>query len=110
MMLRLSFGMLSSPKGLCAESARAVTGRQCPHSGEGGDFFLPFGQVFFNEKLHIFAPSGQLETHQSMFSTRKIGIFGHFGRGLAAYFGALLVGWLVVVARGLYLARRLSIL
>ena len=23
------------PKGLRAESARAVTGRQCPHSGEG---------------------------------------------------------------------------
>ena len=29
----------------------------------------------------------------------KIGIFGHFGPGLAASFGALLVGWLVVVAR-----------
>ena len=37
----------------------------------------------------------------------KIGIFGHFGRGLAVYFGALLVGWLVVVARELYLARHL---
>ena len=29
---------LSSPKGLRAESARAVTGRPCPHSGEGEDF------------------------------------------------------------------------
>ena len=28
-----------------------------------------------------------------------IGIFGHFGPGLACSFGALLVGWLVVVAR-----------
>ena len=27
------------------------------------------------------------------------GIFGHFGTGLAASFGALLVGWLVIVAR-----------
>ena len=26
-------------KGLCADSARAVTGRRCPHSGEGEDFF-----------------------------------------------------------------------
>ena len=30
----------------------------------------------------------------------EIGIFGHFGPGLAASFGALSVGWLVVVARG----------
>ena len=31
--------LLSSPrKGLRAESARAVTGRQCPHSGVGEDF------------------------------------------------------------------------
>ena len=36
-----------------------------------------------------------------------IGIFVHFGPGLAGSFGALLVGWLVVVARGLYLARHL---
>ena len=26
------------PKGLRAESARAVTGRRCPHSGKGEDF------------------------------------------------------------------------
>ena len=37
----------------------------------------------------------------------KIVIFGHFGPGLAGSFGALLVGWLVVVARGLYLARHI---
>ena len=37
----------------------------------------------------------------------KIGIFVHFGPGLASSFGALLVGWLVVVACGLYLARHL---
>ena len=35
----------------------------------------------------------------------KIGIFGHFRPGHAGLFVALLVGWLVVVARGLYLAR-----
>ena len=37
----------------------------------------------------------------------KIGIFGQFGPGHAGFFGALLVGGLVVVARGLYLARHL---
>ena len=37
----------------------------------------------------------------------KIGIFVHFRPGLAGSFGALLVGWLAVVARGLYLARHL---
>ena len=37
----------------------------------------------------------------------KICIFGQFGPGHAGLFSALLVGWLVVVARGLYLARHL---
>jgi hypothetical protein len=37
----------------------------------------------------------------------KIGIFGQFGPGHTGLFGALLVGRLVVVARGLYLARHL---
>ena len=37
----------------------------------------------------------------------KIGIFGKFGPGHAGLFVALLVGRLVVVARGLYLARHL---
>ena len=37
----------------------------------------------------------------------KIGIFGQFGPGHAGLFGALLVGRLVVVVRGLYLARHL---
>ena len=32
-------------KGLRAESARAVTGRRCPHSGEGEDFLT--SQPFF---------------------------------------------------------------
>ena len=40
----------------------------------------------------------------------KIGIFVHFGPGLAGSFDALLVGRLGVVARGLYLARHLSTL
>ena len=37
----------------------------------------------------------------------KIGIFGSFGPGHAGFSGAQLVGQLVVVARGLYLARHL---
>ena len=44
------YSILSSPraKGLHAESARAVTGRRCPHSGEGEDFLT--GQlIFFTE-------------------------------------------------------------
>ena len=41
---------LSSPraKGLRTESARAVTGRRCPHSGKGEDFFSR-QQNFFTE-------------------------------------------------------------
>ena len=42
-----------------------------------------------------------------MYQKGKIGIFGRFGPGHAGFFGALLVGQLVVVARGLYLARHL---
>ena len=37
----------------------------------------------------------------------NFGIFGEFGPGHAGLFDALLVGLLVVVARGLYLARHL---
>ena len=38
----------ASPKGLSAESARAVTGRRCPHSGKREDFLT--GQLnFFTE-------------------------------------------------------------
>ena len=37
----------------------------------------------------------------------QIGVFGQFGPGHAGLFGAQLVGRLVVVARGLYLARHL---
>ena len=39
-------------------------------------------------KIRIFFPNHQIWP--------KIGIFGHFGPGLAGSFGALLVGWLVV--------------
>ena len=42
---------LSSPKGLRAESARAVTGRQCPHSGEGEDFLTPQPSFFLRKRL-----------------------------------------------------------
>ena len=38
----------AGPKGLRAESARAFTGRRCPHSGKGEDFLT--GQPdFFTE-------------------------------------------------------------
>ena len=38
----------AGPKGLRAESASAVTGRRCPHSGKGKDFLT--GQLnFFTE-------------------------------------------------------------
>ena len=39
------------PKGLRAESARAVTGRRCPHSGEGEDFLM--GQLNFFTKTAV---------------------------------------------------------
>ena len=38
----------AGPKGLRAESARSVTGRRCPHSGEGEEF-LSLQPDFFNE-------------------------------------------------------------
>ena len=38
----------ADPKGLRAESARAVTGKRCPHSGEGEDF-LTAQLNFFTE-------------------------------------------------------------
>ena len=38
-------------KGLRAESARAVTGRRCPHSGEGEDFLM--GQLIFFTKTAV---------------------------------------------------------
>ena len=42
------FSPRAGPKGLRAESARAVTGRRCPHSGKGEDFLT--GQPdFFTE-------------------------------------------------------------
>ena len=51
------------------------------------------------KKLRIFAKNDQI--------LPEIDIFGHIGPGLEGSFGALLVGWLVVVERGLYLARHL---
>ena len=39
-------GKRAGPKGLRAEGARAVTGRRCPHSGEGEDFLT--GQLNFS--------------------------------------------------------------
>ena len=39
--------------------------------------------------------------------TNNFAFFGHSGPGDAGLFGALMVGWLVVMARGLYLSRHL---
>ena len=44
---RTTFLFLSS---LRAESARAVTGRQCPHSGEGKDFLTHQPGFFFTKR------------------------------------------------------------
>ena len=41
----------AGPKGLRAESARAVTGRRCPHSGEGEDFLKVQPGFFLEEKF-----------------------------------------------------------
>ena len=41
----------AGPKGLRVESARAVTGRRCPHIGEGEDF-LTRRLSFFYENGH----------------------------------------------------------
>ena len=49
----------AGPKGLRAESARALTGRRCPHSGEGEDFLT--GQPdFFTETA--LTPERKVET------------------------------------------------
>ena len=39
----------ADPKGLRAESARAVTGKWCPHSGEGEDFLSCKPGFFFTK-------------------------------------------------------------
>ena len=56
---------------------------------------IPPSFVEIGPKLRVVAP------------LTKTGIFGQFGPGHAGLFSALLVGRLVVVARGLYLARHL---
>ena len=59
----------TGPKGLRAESARAVTGRRCPHSGKGEDFLT--GQPdFFMEtavtperKVKKWFPRWEINSH-----------------------------------------------
>ena len=46
-----SYQARAGPKGLRAESARAVTGRRCPHSGKGEDFLT--GQLNFFTKTAV---------------------------------------------------------
>ena len=63
--------------------------------------WLPVTQKTLSpKKYQFFAPKTTKFGH-------KIGIFGQFGPGHVGLFSALLVGRLVVVARGLYLARHL---
>ena len=47
LVLNNTVGKLSSPR---AESARAVTGRRCPHSGEGEDFDVS-AKFFFTKTV-----------------------------------------------------------
>ena len=54
----------------------------------------------FSSKIRIFFPKNDQ-------IWLKIGIFGQFGPGHAGLFNAQLLGRLVVVARGLFLARHL---
>ena len=42
----------AGPKGLRAESARAVTGRRCPHSGEGEDFLSRQPDYFYGNSCN----------------------------------------------------------
>ena len=59
----------AGPKGLPAESARAVTGRRCPHSGEGEDFLTHQPGFFFTKNDPLLrngnffggGPNGKLE-------------------------------------------------
>merc|ERR1712147_593651 len=63
--------------------------------------------VMWVTKLLIFPVEIRIFFPQNDQIWPKIGIFGQFGPGHAGLFSALLVGRLVVVARGLYLARHL---
>ena len=85
----------AGPKGLRAESARAFTGRRNSHSGRGGDF-LSRQPNFFTETA---------VTPERKFG-QKLAFLVNFGQAMQAY-SVLLVGRLVVVARGLYPAGHL---
>ena len=70
-----------------------------PQWGKGRLFGASAFFFYENGKLGFWPKYGQIWP--------KIGIFGQFGPGHAGLFSALLVGRLVVVTRGLYLARHL---
>ena len=42
----------AGPKGLRAESARAFTGRRCPHSGKGEDFLTGQPDFFYGNSCN----------------------------------------------------------
>ena len=56
---------LSSPKGLRTESAKAVTGRRCPHSGVGEDFLA--------RRLNFFCENGRNSETKSQKIVPKVG-------------------------------------
>ena len=59
----------AGPKGLHAESARAVTGRRCPHSGKGEDFltgqpdFFTETAVTLEQKVEKSFPRWEINCH-----------------------------------------------
>ena len=80
------FKMLSSPrpKGLCAESARAVTCRQCPHSGEGEDFLAHQPGFFLYENgLNSGTKS------QNRYQCRKYTVSSRAEKGLLTKIGVI---------------------
>ena len=50
---RLVTIIIHIPKGLRAESARAVTGRRCPHSGKGENFFYRSAGFFYGSSCNF---------------------------------------------------------
>ena len=84
------------PKGLRAESARAVTGRRCPHSGEGEDFLKCRPGFFFTktavtreQKVEKLLPTWEMNhlsegykqaVDQNWGRRAKIGLFGQIPR------------------------------
>ena len=72
----LKIQLLSRARRACALSARAVTGRQCPHSGEGGNFFDSSAKFFFFTKTAITMEMWKWTVDQNWGRMAKIEFFG----------------------------------